>query len=60
MANSSSNESALLQAIVRGIFVGATVGLLAKFVTDKENIKYAGGGALIGAVAFGSLFLIKK
>lgn len=61
MASSSvSNENDLLKSVVRGVFVGATVGLIAKFVTDKQNLKYAGGGALIGAVAFGALFMIKS
>jgi len=56
----ASNESQLLGAILRGVFVGATVGLLAKFVTDKENLKYAGSGALVGAIAFGALYAIKS
>lgn len=55
-----SNEQALLGAIVRGLFVGATLGVVVKFVTDKTNLKYAASGAAIGAVVFGATYLIKK
>lgn len=55
-----SSELGLLSAIVRGVFVGATIGIITKFVTDKQNIKYAGTGAIIGAIAFGGIFLIKS
>ena len=46
--------------LLGGLFVGATIGIIAKFVTDKENIKYAATGGAIGAIISGAIYLIKK
>ena len=48
------------KVVLNGVFVGATVGIIAKFVTDKQNIKYAATGAVVGAIIYVGTYAIKK
>lgn len=48
---SDSNTTRTINAIVRGVFIGAALGVIASWVTEYDIIRAVGMGMLCGVAA---------